>query len=58
MKNEFSEESLVCSEPRLLYQVMCHAPPPKEKKPSTTCSGLSAELNEYFIILETVDERS
>lgn len=32
MKNEFSEESLVCSEPRLLYQVMCHAPPPKEKK--------------------------
>lgn len=56
MKNEFSEESLVCSEPRLLYQVMCHAPPPKEK--NTTCSGLSAELNEYFIILETVDERS
>lgn len=44
--------SLVCSEPRLLYQVMCHAPP------STTCSCLSAELNEYFISLETVDERS
>lgn len=44
--------SLVCSEPRLLYKVMVHAPP------STTCSGLSAELNEYFIILETVDERS
>lgn len=50
--------SLVCSEPRLLYQVMCHAPPQRKKTPSTTCSGLSAELNEYFIILETVDERS
>lgn len=51
--------SLVCSEPRLLYQVMCHTPPQnKKQKTSTTCSGLSAELNEYFSILETVDERS